>query len=398
MAKANGITSLMVIKKQSAEGTKATASSAQVMRRVKAEFETAADAINSNEIRASQQKSDSRLSNFRVEGALNGEISPTTFEEFIAAMLRKDFVAGATIGALTTIASITAGFTDSANGFLAAGFKVGMIIRASNFVATENNDKNFLITAVVAGQISCSSLDETAITAQTAGASITIAATGKRTYVPLTSHTEDWFTVAIENSDVSVYRSFVDCIVDKMEIKFPPENMATIDFNFIGKTEDPVSGSVYFTSPTSQTSTGNFSNATSILNFDGILTTICTDLEFALESGAIAKPVVGSKYVSGISRGKVMGNGSFSVFLEDDTYLEKFRDETEMVIAYAVGSTSLKGADAMSFTFPRIKIITAKESDGEEHKIITCDFEILEYVGSDSQYENTTIVIQDTTL
>jgi len=401
MTVANGINSVMIAKKQSAEGTKATASGAQEMRRVTAEFATEADKFSSNEIKTSQQQGDTRLSNFRVAGALAGEMSATTYEEFIAAVLRKDFVAGATTGALSDIACTADGFTSTAAGFLTDDFKVGMIVRPSGFAGTAavHNTQNFLVTAVVAGTLYCAPLNGDTIVTQASGDTVTIAMMGKESYVPATGHTTDWFTVEIANNDVSVYRTFVDQIVDKMEIKIPAAGMATVDFAFIGKTEDDPVGTQYFTAPTAQTKTGNFSGATALLAVSGTLSVVCTEMNFSLEAGGETHPVIGSKYVAGVSRGKVMGTGTFSVFLEDDTNLEYFREETEIAIAYAMAATNAINSDAMGISMPRIKITSAAVSDGETSKIVTCSFDMLEFLDdTDTQYRLSTVAVQDTTL
>lgn len=398
MAFANGINSLMVAKKQSAEGTKATASGAQVMRRITAEFATESDKFSSKEIKASQQQGDTRLANFRTAGTLNGEASSTTYEEFIAAMLRKDFAASVTTGVQITIAATTSGFTDSANAWISKGFKVGMIVRATGFVDTTNNAINYLVTAVTTNLLSCVAINGTAIGAETAGASVTVAVTGKRTYVPSSSHTTDWFTVAIEETDITVYRAFIDQQVAKMSVKIPAAGMSSIDFDFVGKSEEAPTGTAYFTSPTAQTATGNFSGATAILVVQGAASTVCTNMEFTIEAGTKTHPVVGSKYVTGLSRGRVTGSGSFTVFLEDDTYLEYYRGETEVSVAYAMAATEADASPAMSFAMPRIKITSSKVSDGEESKIVTCEYDMLEYTTASTQYEQTTLAVQDTEL
>jgi hypothetical protein len=400
MAVANGINSLMVINKQSAEGTKALATGAQILRRVTAEFATVTDKFSSDEIRQSEQQGDTRLSNYRVEGTLSGELSATTYEEEIAAVLRKDFVAGPSSGAIATIAATSSGFTDSGNAWISGGFKVGMIVRPSGFAGTASvhNTQNFLVTAVTANLLSCSALNGDSITAQAAGDTVTVAATGKRTYTPTTGHTKDWFTVAIENVDVTVYRTFVDNIVNTMEIKVPAAGMSTIDFGFIGKTEDPVDSSAYFTSPTAQTGTGNFSGATAILDVNGTLSTVCTNMEINIDSGGETHPVIGSKYVTAVTRAKVMGTGVFTVFLEDDTYLEYFREETEISISYGMAATTAINADAMALHAPRIKLTSAEVSDGETSKFVTCNFDMLERLDASTVHEATTLVVQDTTL
>ncbi len=79
-----------------------------------------------------------------------------------------------TTGAITTIAfsADTISITDSAEGFITAGFKVGMLIEIDT--TSNTNDGQEIITAVTAGTITCSGATFTEETAVTAG-STTIA-------------------------------------------------------------------------------------------------------------------------------------------------------------------------------------------------------------------------------
>jgi len=399
MATANGVSSVLVAKKQTTEGTKAGASGAQVYRRVTAEFNTEADKYSSNEIRVSQQQSDTRLGNFRTSGSIKGELSNGSYSGFIAAMLRKDFASvGATITGTTIGATITNTFTDSGNGFLTAGFKIGQIVRAAGLTATADNSKNLLVTNVTAGVLSVTPLNGVALTALSAGPSVTIAATGKASWVPTSGHTKDFFTVEIQETDASVYRTFIDQLVDKMDVNIQANGMTTIDFGFMGKLEDAVSGTAYFTAPTAQSGAGTFSGATSVLNVNGIATVVCTGMSLSMQGGVKIDPVVGSKYATAASRGKVMGSGQFTVFLTDSTYLEYFRNENELSIAYAMAASTAKDADAMAFCAPRIKITSATVNDGEDNKIVTCNYDMIEYTTAATKLPQTTLFVQDTTL
>jgi hypothetical protein len=398
MATANGISSLLIIKKQSAEGTKATAGSAKYYRRVTGEFNTSAEKYTSNEIRPSQQVFDTRLGGMKVDGAIKGELSCNTYSELQAAVLRKDFVAGPTSGPVITIGATAGTLTDSANAFITAGFKVGMIVRASGFVATANNAKNLLVTTVTAGVLTVSPLNGVALTVEAAGATVTVVATGKRSYVPTSAHTKDFFTVEIADPDITVFRTFIDCMPSKMDMAIQANGMTSCDFSFVGKSEDAISATAYFTTPTAATATGNFSGATSILNVNGIATVICTGMNLSIDGGNTVDSVIGSKYATVATRKRVTGSGSFTVFLSDSTYLEYFRNETEISISYAMAASTSASSDAMSFCAPRIKITSATVNDGEVNKIVTCNYDMLEYTTAATQFEQSTIVIQDTTL
>ena len=75
-----------------------------------------------------------------------------------------------TTGSLTTIAFPSATtITDSASGFLTAGFKIGDVLRVNTTEGT-NDGTGHIITAVVAGTITCAASTFTIQTAATAGA------------------------------------------------------------------------------------------------------------------------------------------------------------------------------------------------------------------------------------
>jgi hypothetical protein len=109
-------------------------------------------------------------------------------------------------------------------------------------------------------------------------------------------------------------------------------------------------------------------------------------------------PVVGSKYATAASRGKVVGTGQFTVLMQDAAYIDYFKSETEVSLAYAMAASNAALADVMTLAAGRIKITSAKVDDGEKNKIVTCAFDILRYKGTDLQHELTTLAIQDTTL
>jgi hypothetical protein len=155
MSIATGTAKQLVAKKQTALGTKAAAAGAQVYRRVTSTIDLAKDTYKSNEIRPSRQRSDFRHGVRRVEGSINGELSVGTYSEFMASVLRSAWAATSAYaaGIDVTAAATAPQFADASGGFLTAGLKVGMVGRWTGFAggsATTNNDRNFLITALTA--------------------------------------------------------------------------------------------------------------------------------------------------------------------------------------------------------------------------------------------------------
>ncbi|MDD1627268.1 MAG: phage tail tube protein, partial [Methylococcaceae bacterium] len=269
---------------------------------------------------------------------------------------------------------------------------VGMVIYCTGFVTnTANNNRNLLVTNVTATVITFIPLDGIPLVAETA--TIAIKLRGKYTYCPPTAHTKDFFTVEVLDTAgaTTVCRTFVDQMVDKVDLSFQANGMVTSDFGFMGKTEDPVLAAAYFSAATAATSSGNFSGATAILVVGGTANVICTGMSLSLNGGVKIDPVIGSKYATAASRSKITVSGQFSVFFADSTYLEYFRNETEQSIIFV--ATSVDG-NLMSIHCPRIKITSASVNDGEINKVVSCNFDAIEYA-LDAAYINTTLMIQD---
>jgi hypothetical protein len=397
---ANGISSLLVLAKQSAEGTKALASGGQYYPRVTATFDTAADKYSSNEITPSQQQGDTRLGNFRVEGALNAEASCGTHALLIAALLRRDFTVGGVTAAAATISSSLTGLARTAGSWITDGHRAGTVVRIGGFTApaTANNAKNFFVTAVTALTLTGQFMDGSAMVVKAAGDNVTVAAPGKRTFTPLAGHTTDWFTGEVQDPSISVNRTFIDQLVSKMDIAVQPNGLTTANFTFMGKLEGPTTPAAYFTAPAAAPGTGKFAGATALLSVAGIPSVICTGMSLSIDGQVKIDPVIGSKYATAASRGKIAGSGQFTVLMQDSSYVDYFKQETEVSLAYAMTAGSAPLADFLAFSMGRIKITSAKVDDGEKNKIVTCAFDILLSNPSDPQYDSTTLAVQDSTL
>ena len=109
--------------------------------------------------------------------------------------------------------------------------------------------------------------------------------------------------------------------------------------------------------------------------------------------------MIGSKFATAASRGKVLGSGQFTVLMQDAAYIDYFKHEdgTRRWPTPWQSSTAPL-ADVMAMAMGRIKITSAKIDDGEKNKIVTCAFDILRYQGADAQHEATTLAIQDSAL
>lgn len=397
MAIGSGVEKQVIYKKQSALGTKATASSAQILRRTTSGIELKKNTFQSNEIRTDYQIADFRHGSKFVEGPLNCEISPGTYKDFMAAAVRKDFVAGSSIASLTLT---TAGsgptytITRSAGSWITDGVKVGDIVRVTAGLAAGNLNKNYLVASLTATVLTVYVLNGTSISAQSAIAACTLSVTGKKTIVPQSSHTTDYFTIEQwYGSGVALSEQFYDCKVNTMDVTISASGMATCAFNFLGRNVD-LGTAAYFTSPSAATSSGVMAGANGLLLVGGSAVGNVTGMNFTVNGNMTQEAVVGANSTPDIFAGSVLVSGQMTILLENDTYVQMFEDETEASVSMVLTASTSANSDFIGFTMPRIKVGGNSKDDGQKGIVQTVPFTALLNPGTNNG-DVTTIMIQD---
>lgn len=399
---ATGIFKKLVAKKQSALGTKATAGSAQLYRRVTSSVDLQKATYQSNEIRPSMQRSDMRHGVRSVSGTINGELSCGTYQEFMASALRSAWAATSAYaaGIDVTAAATSPQFVDASGGFLTAGLKVGMVGRWTGFAgggATANNDRNFLITALTATNMTGVFLDGTAVVADAAGDSVTFTPVGKSLFIPTSGHTLDYWTIEHNYSDIVQSEQFLDCVFGDMALKLPASGMATVDFPVMGRNMD-VSTSAYFTSPTAASTGGVLAAVNGAAYVAGTAVGYITSMDFNVAANlTMPGGVVGSNIEPDIFRGSFDVTGTATVLFTDAVMRDYFRNETEVSVVVALTTGNTATADFQVYTFPRVKFGGASKDDGETGLRMTVPFTALENVagGAGTASVASAIVIQD---
>lgn len=405
---ATGVFKRVVARKQSALKTIATAAGGgQSLRRVTSTLDLKRNQYRSNEINASQQRKDSRLGVKSVEGSISGEMSPGTYQMFFESVMRQLVQNAVTSGALTTIAAATAGagtgsgtFTRGAGSFLTDGFRAGDLVRASGFATTAvaNNAKNMIITDLTALVMTVMTVDGTDIVAKAAGDSVTLATPGKATWIPLTGHTRDYYTIEHLFADTApvISERFVDCVIGQASIKLPATGMATVDFSVMGL--DMQTGTAaYFTAPVAASSSGLQAAVNGALLIDGVKVGTLTSLDINI-NGNYSAPggVVGSNVDPDIFPGTVDVTGTVTALLDSTLLRDKFLAETEGQIVAVLTTSNAAAADATVIVMNSVKFGAADKDDGEKGISVTLPFMATEYTGGNAKFRPTTISIQDT--
>ena len=401
MAIASGIAKQVRYKAESTYNTAPGASGAQSLRRVESSLDITKDTYASAELRTDYQVSDFRHGTRRTSGQIKGELSPLTYADFLAASLRKDFVAGASSSSLSlTIAgSGPYTITRGSGSWLTDGFKSGDVVRiTAGSVNASNLNKNLYVTAVTSATVLTVVVPNgSAMVAEGPIASCTCAVTGKKSYTPTTGHTDKSFAIEHWFSDVSLSELYLGCKVSAVDIALPPTGLATIGLDFMGSGSITTASSAYYTSPTAATTTGIAASVNGLLYIGGTAVATCTGLSFRVDGGYSGDPVVGSNYMPAIFPGRVNVTGQFTAYFESATFRDAFLNETELAISALLTSDNTATANFLAFNAPRIKLGSSQRSDGEKGLILTANFQAL-YNGSGGTgiaSEQTTLSIQD---
>jgi hypothetical protein len=415
MTVSSGIEKKLILAPQAAQGTCAVANlaTAQYLRRVTSNLDMKKDTYQSNEMRADRQIADFRHGVRSIEGSISGELSPGTYEKFMAAILRKAWTAGVSMNVaakLSVAAAATSGaagtFTrdDAAGSFITDGFKVGDVVRWTGWAspATGNNAHNFMITSLTATVMTVVGLDGVPPVTRVKGDEVTCAVQGKKVWTPTTGHTEDWFSIEHAYTDVDLSEVFWDCKVNSLDIKLPATGISTIDVGIMGlnATNYAAGSAPYFTAVLAAATSGVLAAVNGALYVQGTKIALLTGMDFNIAGNLTSEAVVGSNVKPDIFDGKVVVTGNMTVYFQDATFRDYFQNETEVSINAAFTTSNDANADFLAFSMPRVKVGGASKDDGDKGIIQTMPFTALFNTagGSTVNTEATTLSIQDSTL
>jgi hypothetical protein len=383
----------------------AAATTVQSLRRVSSSLSLTKDTYQSAEVLKHRQISDYRHGTRRGAGDISGELSPTTYKDFMEAACRGTWAAQADItqatGAMSsaTVSIATNVITASGGSFITSGLTVGMVIRLTAGFLAGNMNKNLTITALTATAITVVGATLT----DEAGpiATWTIDVPGKSVYVPATGHTNRSFTFEINYPDIDVSELYTGMRVGRMQIGLPASGMATMTLGLMGKDASflTAGNAPYFTGTvTDPTSTGILAAVNGSLIVAGTAVGVVTGMEITMDLSPQSDAVVGSNNVPAIFLGTANITGNMTVLFQDDTFLQDFDDETEVSVMLRMDVDSSANSDFVSIVLPRIKFGTANISrQGNGGVPITMSFQALKKATT-TGWVASSLVIQDSTV
>lgn len=392
----------IVFKKQTALKTKATASDAQVLRRVSTDLNLGRSLFESNEVNASQQLRDARLGVKAVAGTITGELSPGTFQEPIASVLRGVFASSVISGPESDVATDAGGTLTSAATatFITDGLRVGTVVRFTGFTvtttdATPNNDKNFLITAVTELIITGVFLNGDLLITKAALDPVTVTEVGKSVSTPTSGHARDYYTIEHVYSDIVQSEQFLDGVFTGLNIGVTTDGMVTIGLPVMALDQD-TSTSAYFTSPTDATTTGITAGPNGLMFINGVAQAAVTGVsDITIDGQYSPQDVVGSIIGPDILPGVLKGSGTLTALFQDATERDLFLNETNVAVILVLTTDDTAIADFMTITLPNVKFSDAAKSVSNNALLQTMPFTALENTDTTAGLPTGTLVYQD---
>lgn len=402
---ATGVNKKVAFKRQTGLGAavKAAIAGGQYTRRVTSTIDKTKATYASQELLPSQQVRDFRHGVASVTGAINGELSVGTYQEFMESLCRQDALVAVVSGPESDIVAVsTAGaagtMSTTLGDFLADGLKIGMVVRAGGFTTTavENNDCNLVVVAIEADgkEMTVVRLDGKPIVAKTETGAVTFTEAGKHTFVPESGQTRDYYSIEHFFSDIAQSELFTDCVISQMDVSLPASGMATANFNVMGLDMVPAQVQA-FSAPAEASDGANLAAANGVLCVDGTPIALITGMNFSLTGGyTTIGGVVGSNIEPDIFPGTVGATGQATVLFQDAVMRDMFLQEREVSIIAAFTANNERNADFAAFTFPRVKMGGAGKDDGNKGLVMTMPFTALENTNNPAHYPST-IAIQD---
>ncbi len=323
--------------------------------------------ILSAEIRSDRQIVDMRQGNKTVSGDISAELSINSFDDFIEAVMGHK---RANIRAITIDADAT---DDSYNdsGTNLPIFDVGETVSISGFTNSANNGLHTVVTSTTAKLVT----SEDVLVTEAEGDTIYIVSQELKT-----ASVRRAFTIERQFTDIAVpeYHRYVGMEVNSMSLDIAPDAIATVSFNFMGRTYSNgtaiLSGATY----EARTTTIPMDSFSGTINEGSSPIAVVTALNTTIDNAVKPLFVIGSQDSITPSIGRNNVTGSIGAFYESKTLLDKFLGETDSETVF----TLTDGISTYQFDIPKINYTGGQpDVSGEEEISLTMPFQALYNVG-----------------
>ena len=407
MAIAEGSTSYFAYKKEATPNTAETGSGGTVLRRVTGVVNLVKPEVTSQEKRTDFQELNVLHGTRSVDWSINSEMFGGDYDEFLAALLRRDFAGVTTITETTTSDefTISSGVLTRGNGaasFITDGLYEGMVIRLTGMNTAGNNSRNIRITAMTATTLTLAAVDGGAAVADDSGGggSATIVIPGQATWIPSTGHTSDTFTIEKHETKTDTSHVGHGCKVGIGEINVSPDQPITLNFSGIGidRASYSAGNAPVLTSPTAAGTGSAMSAGIGFIRVGGASVAVVTSLAMTIDNGLSNQPVVANNVSPDVFYGRASQvTGTITVLKEGVTISDYFDDETEVTLDFFIAAPGSEPRAFYNLYLKRVKLNSADEDDPDGPTIQTFSFRALKPTTATGVNE-TTIMLQDSSI
>lgn len=379
------------------------ATGGQVLRRVSSNLELKTDYFPSQEIREDQQDVDARQGSQWVEGSISGEWSPGTYADIQQASFRGTWAAVVTgdESDYTSVAASASGKTITfASGDPAAdGFGVGKVMRLSSASEAANNGVDFTILSW-GGSGNRTATVFPAPTDMSADTEFDVTTVGKSLILPTTQATNVNRKFGIEHhfGDLDKAKLFTECRFGGFNFNLPASGNCTFEALVRGRSVETYEGgsAPFFSGPDPETTTGILAAVNGLLTVGGTAVGVITGIQGGMNRNLESTAVIGQPFHPEIHVQKAVVTGQISGMVQDFTFLQALRNETELQILAWLKTSSSAAAPSVTVLMPRVKLSNFSDPlQGGAAQMFTANFTALRYVGAGVGIPSTTMQIVD---
>ena len=286
--------------------------------------------ITTNEIRSDRQITDLIQTDAETGGDVNFELSYGTYDELLAGALMGAWDTAVSKTA-TTIAAVQSdnSYTDSGDGFVAAGIKAGQWLKVSGF-ATAGNNGFCRVASVAVGKIVVTGLT---LTNESATPSVT-----PKGHRLINGATMTSFTIEKLFNDITQFVALTGMVPGSLSLNVAAGEIVTGTMSFMGKDAAVAQATVGTGTAVVATTTevlNAVSNVASIREGGAVLSgTFARSLSIAVENNLRGKKAIGVLGNAAIGLGRCNVSGTIEIYFEDETMLEKYYENTASSIDF----------------------------------------------------------------
>lgn len=294
----------------------------------------------------------------RVQGDIDAEFSCGSFDDMIEAACGGTWVpTRATTGATLSYVAATRILTRAVGSFVTDGYLAGDWIFLDGWTNAGNNGLVKIAAAGVAAltltldaTTTATMVDETASgTTKTIESWLGILKAGTNARA---------FSIEVGMLNITQYRLFKGCFVDKMSFSVKPNAMAKLKYSYLGM-DEVVSGTPMDASPdpsfTTKTIDGN--SALAVIKEGGSTLAYITGVDFTLDNQGKILEVIGSNKGAGVNWGRSKITGTIMAWIPDVVMYNKYVNDTASTLEFILADGTV---GTYSFKLPNVKYTAGK--------------------------------------